>query len=69
MRLFAFMMALLGVFVYLLSHFSFWAVFGAMYMFGMIVVALLASFGKKKTSSQMVWNDSSERDQVTGSSA
>jgi ABC-type protease/lipase transport system fused ATPase/permease subunit len=65
MRLFAFVMALLGIFVYLLFHFSFWVVFGAMYMVGMIVVVLLASFGKYKASPQMVWNDSPERDQIT----
>ncbi len=64
MRLFAIVMALLGVFVYLLFQFSFWAVFGAMYMVGMVVVALIAGFGKHQASSQLVWDDSPETEQV-----
>ena len=53
MRLFAFVLALLGIFVYLLVKFSFWAVFGGMYMVGMIVVALIAGFGRKQASSKL----------------
>jgi len=64
MRLFAFVMALLGVFVYLLFHFSFWAAFGAMYMIGMIVVALVAGFGRNQASSQLAWDDAPETEQV-----
>ena len=64
MRLLAFVMALLGVFVYLLFHFSFWAAFGAMYMVGMVVVALIAGFGKHQASSQLVWNAPPEVEQV-----
>ena len=64
MRLFAFVMALLGVFVYLLSHFSFWVAFFAIYMTGMLTVALIAGFGKHQTSSQVVWNESVEADSI-----
>ena len=63
MRLFAFVMVLLGVFVYLLFHFSFWAAFGAMYMIGMVVVALIAGFGRQK-GVQLAWNEATETDQV-----
>ncbi len=64
MRLFAFVMALLGVFVYLLSHFSFWVAFCAIYMAGMLTVALIAGFGKHQASSQVVWNESVEADSL-----
>ncbi len=64
MRLFAFVMSLLGVFVYLLFHFSFWAAFGAMYVVGMVVVALIAGFGEHQASSQLGWNAPSESGQL-----
>ena len=64
MRLFAIVMALLGVFVYLLFHFSFWAAFGAMYIVGMVVVALIAGLGKHQASSHLVWDDSPETEHV-----
>ena len=64
MRLFAFVMALLGVFIYLLFHFSFWAAFGAMYMAGMVVVALIAALGKHQASSRMAWDEAPETGQV-----
>ena len=64
MWLFALVMALLGFLVYLIVHFSFWAAFGAMYMLGMIVVALIAGFGKHQASSKKAWNESAEAEQV-----
>jgi hypothetical protein len=64
MRLFAFVIALLGVFVYLCFHFSFWVALCAMYMIGMIAVALIASFGKHQTSSQLAWNEPVETDSL-----
>ncbi len=62
MRVFAFLLVLLGVFVYLPLHFSFWVVFGGMYMFGMIVIVLIACFGKRQRSAQLVCNESFEKD-------
>lgn len=64
MRVFAFMMMLLGAFVLLLSHFSFWAVFGAMYMCGMLLVAFVACLGRRQTSSQLAWSESAEMEEV-----
>ena len=64
MRFFLFLIALLGCFVLLLSHFSFWAVFGAMYMCGMLLVALIACLGRKKASAPMAWNKPVEMEEV-----
>jgi ABC-type protease/lipase transport system fused ATPase/permease subunit len=62
MRVFASLLVLLGVFVYLPLHFSFWVVFGGMYMIGMIVIVLIACFGKHRTSTQLARNESFEKD-------
>lgn len=62
MRFFAFLMMLLGGFVYLACHFSFWAAFAALYMLGMAVVALIAGFGKQRSSSQWKWAESERTD-------
>ena len=63
MRLFAFVLAVLGIFVYLLLEFSFWAAFGGMYMVGMIVVALIAGFGRHQASSKLGWDKTVEVEQ------
>ena len=64
MRFFLFLMVLLGAFVYLVSHFSFWAVFGVMYMLGMLLVAFIACLGRKKASESMVWNEPAEMEEA-----
>jgi len=63
MRLFAIVLAFLGLFVYLLATFSFWAAFGGMYMVGMIAVALIAGFGRHQASSKLSWEETSEVEQ------
>ena len=63
MRLFVFVLALLGIFVCLLVKFSFWAAFGGMYMVGMIVVALIAGFGRHQASSKLGWEETVEAEQ------
>ena len=63
MRLLVFLLALLGIFVCLLVKFSFWAAFGGMYMVGMIVVALIAGFGKQQASSKLNWEKTTEAEQ------
>ena len=63
MQFFAFVLALLGLFVYLLVKFSFWAAFGGMYMVGMIVVTLIASFGRHQVSSKLGWEETVEAEQ------
>jgi len=60
MRFLVFVLALLGLFVYLLVTFSFWAAFGGMYMVGMIVVALIAGFGRRQASSKLGWEETAE---------
>ena len=64
MRGFVIMTALLLFFAYLVSQFSFWAAFGAMYMVGMIVVALVACFGRRRAPAPQAWAESTESDQV-----
>ncbi len=64
MRVFGFLLVLLGVFVYLQLHFSFWVVFGGMYMIGMIFIVLIACFGKRQISAQLASNESFEKDQA-----
>lgn len=62
MRVFASLLVLLGVFVYLQLHFTLWVVFGGMYMITMIVIVLFACFGKRQTSAQLTCNESFEKD-------
>lgn len=63
MWLFVFVLALLGIFVYLLVEFSFWAAFGGMYMVGMIAVALIAGYGRHQASSKLSWEETTEAEQ------
>jgi 4-hydroxybenzoate polyprenyltransferase len=60
MRGFAFLIALLGIFIFLLFQFSFWTAFAAMYLFGLVLVAVFAFFGKQQSSSPVMWNESVE---------
>jgi hypothetical protein len=64
MRGFAIIMVLLVLFGCLIVHFSFWVAFGGLYVAGMIVVALIASFGRRREAVSPVWKESTETDQV-----
>ena len=64
MRGFVLLASLLGVFIYLVLHFSFWAVFGGMYMMGMIVVGLIACFGRRQMPIPQAWDGTSETEQA-----
>ena len=64
MRLFALMMVLLGAFVFLLTHFSFWTVFGTMYMLGMLMVACVSCLDRKKAPAPLAWREPVEFDEA-----
>lgn len=64
MRGFAITVVSLVLFGGLIFHFSFWVAFGGLYVAGMIVVALIASFGRRREAVSLAWKESSETDQA-----
>ena len=64
MRALAFLVTIVGIFVYLLSHMSFWAVFGVMYGSAMVIVAVIAFLGRSQSMAQMSWAKVTEPEQT-----
>ena len=64
MRGFVITTVFLVLFGVLIFHFSFWVAFGGLYMAGMIVVALIASFGRRQEAVSLAWEESSETDKA-----
>jgi hypothetical protein len=64
MRLFALLMAGTGFLVYLLNYLSFWTLFGIAYSAGMVLVIMIACFGRNRNTARQSWNQSDEVDGV-----
>jgi hypothetical protein len=59
MRGLALSLLVLGVFVLLVARFSFWSVFGAIYMIGLALVVMLACLSRRRRA-QPAWDEVAE---------
>ncbi len=60
MRFFVTVISFVGFFIFLVSKYSFWPIFGAMYASGMIVVVLVACVGQRSKSLRPSWSEALE---------
>ncbi len=60
MRFFVTVLSFIGLFVFLVSQYSFWPIFGAMYAAGMVLVVLVACVGQRSKSLRPVWSEALE---------